>query len=128
MRDDLASFLHLSRQELTDAYRQCALDRNIGSDRLNRDRSKKREHQPATHGGEARYANYLEGGVNEAEFVIDFGQHYQGDAQPCMHTRIVTAPAYMKVFVELLQNCIAQYETRYGPIREIGEDHNPRNS
>lgn len=95
---------------------------------MNRDHSKQREHEPAAHGGEARYANYLESGVNEAEFVIDFGQLYQGDAKPRLHTRIVTAPAYMKAFVELLQNCVAQYETRYGPIRGIGEDQNPKNS
>jgi Protein of unknown function (DUF3467) len=126
MRSELASFLRLSGHELTDTYRQCALDRNIGSNRLNRDHSKKREHELAAHGGEARYANYLEGGVNEAEFVIDFGQQYQGDAKPCLHTRIVTAPAYMKAFVELLQNCIAEYETRYGPIRDISEDQNPK--
>jgi Protein of unknown function (DUF3467) len=74
------------------------------------------------------YANYLEGGVNEAEFVIDFGQQYQGEAKPRLHTRIVTAPAYMRAFVEVLQNCINDYEMRYGPIRNIGEEQDPRNS
>lgn len=80
------------------------------------------------HGGEAKYANYLQSGINETEFVLDFGQHYEDDGVPRLHTRIVAAPPYIKAFAALLQHSIADYESRYGPIREIGGDRKPRRS
>jgi hypothetical protein len=95
---------------------------------LDRDHPRKKTTDAPAHGGEAKYANYLQGGMNETEFVLDFGQHYEGDESPRLHTRIVAAPPYVKAFAALLQNCIAEYEMRYGPIREIGEDRNPRTS
>ncbi len=92
------------------------------------DRDHPRKRTTDAQGGEARYANYLEVGTNETECVLDFGQYYEGDNALRLHTRIVVAPAYMKEFAALLQSCIVEYELRHGPIREIGEDRNPRTS
>jgi hypothetical protein len=65
----------------------------------------------------AAYANHFEVGFNAFEFLLDFAQDYDdGDSMTVAHTRIVTAPAYAKVFRELLDRTIAQYEAAFGPI------------
>ncbi len=68
---------------------------------------------------EARYANYFSVGHASCEVVFEFGQYYEGDAEPQPHTRIITSPASAHKFLTLLQDSLQQYETQYGPIREI---------
>lgn len=63
-----------------------------------------------------QYANYLEIGHNEHEFVFDFGESYENDEPTRVHTRIVTGPVYAKVFLKLLQSAMAEYEESYGPL------------
>jgi hypothetical protein len=65
---------------------------------------------------EARYANYFEIGHTEAEFILDFGQAYEGEAM--MHTRVVTGPGYAKEFSRLLCDSLARYESVHGQIDE----------
>jgi hypothetical protein len=67
---------------------------------------------------EARYANYFELLHNEAEFILDFGQLHLGDKHLRFHTRIVTAPAYAKALLAMLQNSIEQYEAGHGSIKD----------
>jgi Protein of unknown function (DUF3467) len=62
------------------------------------------------------YANYLVVGHNAFEFVLDFGQVYEGNDVGQMHTRIVTTPVYARAMLETLQASIAQFETNHGPI------------
>lgn len=62
---------------------------------------------------EGKYVNYFEVGHNAFEFVLDFGQSYAGSQEPQMHTRIVTSPAYAKVFLETLRESIEQYERSF---------------
>jgi len=64
---------------------------------------------------EARYSNYFHIGFNAFEVILEFGQHYEGDEEPSMHTRIVTAPAYAAGLLELLQTALADYEQKFGP-------------
>ena len=65
----------------------------------------------------AAYANHFDVGFNAFEFLLDFAQAYDGDETMApAHTRIVTAPAYAKVFQELLERSIAEYETAFGTI------------
>lgn len=67
----------------------------------------------------ATYANQFEVGYNAFEFLFDFGQDYAdgtGDAAASTHTRIVTAPAYAKVFLDLLDRSIVDYEAQFGAI------------
>jgi hypothetical protein len=65
-------------------------------------------------GREGRYANHFNIGHNAFEFVLQFGQFYEGDSQAVIHTRIVTSPAYAALFLQLLGNAIAEYENRFG--------------
>ncbi|MGA2814081.1 MAG: DUF3467 domain-containing protein [Candidatus Acidiferrum sp.] len=65
---------------------------------------------------EARYANYFTAGHNAFEVMLEFGQFYEGDTQPGMHTRIITTPAYAKTFLEVLQDLLNRHEKQFGSI------------
>jgi hypothetical protein len=65
----------------------------------------------------AAYANQFEVGFNAFEFLLDFAQNYDSaEGMALAHTRIVTAPAYAKVFRALLDRSIGDYEAAFGPI------------
>ncbi|WP_140628250.1 DUF3467 domain-containing protein [Methylibium rhizosphaerae] len=65
----------------------------------------------------ASYANQFEVGFNAFEFLFDFAQDYaDGNSGAATHTRIVTAPAYAKVFLDLLDRSIGNYEAQFGAI------------
>ena len=65
-----------------------------------------------------RYANYFEVGHTAFEFVLDFGEAYQGtEASPC-HTRIVTSPVYMVALVDVLKKSLAEFQSEFGTIAE----------
>ncbi len=66
----------------------------------------------------ALYANHYRVGHNAYEFVIDFGQWYEGDAEAQFHARIVTSPRYAKELCNILTRSIAAYEQRFGTVRE----------
>ena len=66
---------------------------------------------------EGHYSNYFKVGFNSFEFILDFGQAYDGVAPH--HTRIVTGPAYAKALAHLLRDSLDAYERAYGPIPEI---------
>ncbi|HEY1758755.1 MAG TPA: DUF3467 domain-containing protein [Bryobacteraceae bacterium] len=68
---------------------------------------------------EAKYANYFQIGQNAAEFVIQFGQFYSDEAEPLLHTRIITSPAYAKTLISLLQEAMEKHEAQFGPVREM---------
>ena len=65
---------------------------------------------------EGRYANYFKTGHNAFEVILEFAQFYEGDAQPRVHTRIITSPAYARTFLEVLKESLEGYESEYGPI------------
>lgn len=68
----------------------------------------------------AAWANHFEVGYNAFEFLFDFAQDFDGGAHPRrVHTRIVTAPAYAKLFRGLLDRSIGDYEAVFGPIGEV---------
>ena len=71
----------------------------------------------------AVYANHFEVGFNAFEFLLDFAQeYYSAQGTTFAHTRIVTAPAYAKVFRGLLDRSIAEYEAAFGPIGPVPPD------
>ena len=74
----------------------------------------------AGEGREGRYANYFETGHNAFEFILQFGQLYQEDHEPLIHTRIITSPAYAKTLLEVLQQAVAQYEEEFGAAAAAG--------
>ena len=60
------------------------------------------------------YANYFEVGHTALEFVMDFGQRYDGkDAASC-HTRIVMSPLYAEELLRTLSTSLEQYHERFG--------------
>jgi hypothetical protein len=65
---------------------------------------------------EGRYANHFSIGHNAFEVILQFGQFYEGNSKPVMHTRIVTSPAYAQSFLHLLSRSLAEYETTFGTI------------
>jgi hypothetical protein len=67
-----------------------------------------------------RYANFFQVGHTAFEFVIDFGQLYQGETAEQLHTRIVTSPAYATELLRLLDESVEQYERDFGPISKAG--------
>jgi hypothetical protein len=69
----------------------------------------------------ARYANYFSVGHTAFEVIIESGQFYSGDLEPQTHTRIVTSPAYAKMFHAILGDSLDRYELSFGPIPEEKE-------
>jgi hypothetical protein len=63
---------------------------------------------------EARYANYFKTGHNAYEVILEFGQFYEGDSQPRMHTRIVTGPEYARTFLEILRDSLELQARDFG--------------
>lgn len=70
---------------------------------------------------EGCYANYVAVGHNAFEFILNFGQLFEGSDEPLIHTRIVTAPIYAKAMLKTLDTAINQFEAAYGRIPE--DDH-----
>ena len=63
-----------------------------------------------------RYANHFKVGHNAFEFVLDFGQNYAQAEPALLHTRIITTPAFAKIFSALIQESIDQHEQLFGTI------------
>lgn len=55
------------------------------------------------------YANYFKVGHNALEFLVDFGEQYEGETAR-VHTRIVTSPFYARALLGLLQQAFAVHE------------------
>ena len=66
--------------------------------------------------GEARYANYFSVGHTAFEVILEFGQFYESDSEPRLHTRIVTSPVYANTLLVLLRDSLRRYERAFGPI------------
>lgn len=72
--------------------------------------------------GEGRYANSLEVGHNEFEFLLEFGQEHEEFLETVSHTRIVTVPFFAKQFARVLMRAVSDYEAAFGPIDDTDED------
>ncbi len=70
---------------------------------------------------EGHYANYFKVGHNALEFILDFGQFYNGTDTAHVHTRIITNPSYAKALLETLREAIAEYEDTFGDIPKGNE-------
>jgi Protein of unknown function (DUF3467) len=66
---------------------------------------------------EARYSNHFEIGQNAFEFLLQFGQVYNGPETPALvHSRIILSPFSAKRFVDLLLDSVHRYEAKHGAI------------
>ena len=70
---------------------------------------------------QAQYTNYFIVGQNLVEFVLDFGQQYDGE-EPQIRTRLVTSPYFAKIFHAVLESSIREYEQRFGPIPDAEKE------
>jgi hypothetical protein len=67
---------------------------------------------------EGKYSNYFKVGYTQLEFLLDFGQAYEGTRALCQ-TRIVTSPPYAKALADLLNKTVSEYEKAHGTILPI---------
>lgn len=65
------------------------------------------------------YSNHLRVGWNAFEFVLEFGQFREGDADAVSVTAIVTSPAFAKAFWRTLSDSIGSYEQQFGEIPDV---------
>jgi hypothetical protein len=63
------------------------------------------------------YSNYFKVGFNAAEFLIDFGHHFEGSEER-FYQRIITGPMHAKALSRLLDHSVRSYEEKFGPIAE----------
>jgi hypothetical protein len=63
------------------------------------------------------YANLALISHSETEFVLDFIFHSPQPPRAKVRARILTNPAHMKRLLAALQDNVAKYEARFGPIR-----------
>jgi hypothetical protein len=75
----------------------------------------------ARYGLEGRYTNYFSIGHNALEFVVDFGEMYNGRRER-MHSRIVMNPSYAKELLRVLSDSIHSHEEQFGAIQGIEEE------
>ena len=57
-------------------------------------------------------------GYNQSEFVLDFGQLYVDSEEEVLHTRIITSPIYVSIFLDILQESIRKYERTFRDSRD----------
>ncbi len=65
---------------------------------------------------EGRSANHFELAFTEAEVLVDFGQCYDKQQEPLIHTRIIMTPISANTLLEMLQDLLRQYEAKVGRI------------
>jgi hypothetical protein len=70
---------------------------------------------------EGRYANFFKVGHNAYEFILEFGQLYEPEGRPGIHTRIITSPAYVQELLRTLQEALAEHERQSAGEIEPGE-------
>ena len=71
---------------------------------------------------EGRFADRFRIGYRECVFVLDFFQSFYEDGKERVHTRIITSPEDLKVFLELIQESIEKYEEEHESISKDTED------
>jgi hypothetical protein len=61
---------------------------------------------------ERRYANWVQVAFSQDEFLLDFGQVFDGHP-PQVHTGIVTTPRLLRAMVATLQESLTAHEHRF---------------
>jgi len=62
------------------------------------------------------YSNFQAVGSNETEFVLDFAYVQPHQPRGKVRARAILSPKHAKQLMRLLQQRIADHESRYGPI------------
>lgn len=66
---------------------------------------------------EGRYANFFKIGHNAYEIIIEFGQLYEAEGTPRIHSRIITSPAYARELLETLRRTVEENEGK-APLKD----------
>ena len=69
----------------------------------------------------AGYANYFEVGHNAYEFLIDFGQVDPQSGDVNFSNRIAVGPTQAKIFAELMEDAVHQFERENGAIPDLDD-------
>lgn len=67
------------------------------------------------------YSNHLRVGWNAFEFLLEFGQFRENDADVVSVNAIVTSPAFAKAFMRTLSDSIGSYEKQFGEIPDVDQ-------
>jgi hypothetical protein len=67
------------------------------------------------------YANFFQIGYNSAEFLLDFGRHFE-NSEGTIYQRIIMTPVHAKILLRLLSDSVGQYETKFGSIPDQDMD------
>ena len=68
-----------------------------------------------------QYANHFRIGHNAFEFIIDFGQFYEGSKKADFNFRTITSPAYAMELMEMLAESLHEYEANFGKIEDLND-------
>ncbi|MBI4396094.1 MAG: DUF3467 domain-containing protein [Elusimicrobia bacterium] len=63
---------------------------------------------------------------SETEFVMDFIFHAPQPPKAKVRARIVTSPVHMRRLLAALQDNVARYEARFGPIKSSAQSPDPK--
>jgi uncharacterized protein DUF3467 len=63
------------------------------------------------------YSNFFKVGFNSAEFLLDFGRHFE-DSEARLYQRVILGPAHAKELSRLLERSVQSYEAKFGPVAE----------
>jgi hypothetical protein len=59
---------------------------------------------------DGEYANCVEVGQNQVEFIVQFGRAFEGEPRRPVHTRIIMNPSTARELLELLREALDHYE------------------
>ena len=65
---------------------------------------------------EARCANHFEVVFTDSEFLLNFGQLFDGETEPLIHTKVVVTPRSARTLGSMLESLIECYEAMFGAI------------
>jgi hypothetical protein len=67
---------------------------------------------------EGRCANHFELAFTESEFLLDFGQAYDTNREPLIHTRIIMTPRSAMTLARMMHEIVEQFVQTMGPIHD----------
>ena len=67
---------------------------------------------------EGRSANHFELAFTESEFLLDFGQAYDTNREPLIHTRIIMTPRSAITLARMMREIVDQFVQTIGPIQD----------
>lgn len=95
------------------------------SDRPTNDQTQQLQIQIDDDVAQGIYANLATVTHNPTEFVLDFIYVQPQQAKAKVRSRVITSPQHIKRLLAALEENVARYEKRFGPIEGGGTDTNP---